>query len=742
VPNLSTRPHLGVAVFLVSLALSSAAAPGLARAASTRGSPAEESRVSAYISGGGALFQVVTRSSRKAAGGTTPVYRPAGARDRDALAILRRLEEGFAPDAFAICRLARNFLANEAGDGRATTPRLLEPIRVIHGAGVPAGRAGFWLESPEGRGLEDHTSEPFILAEAGGRLDLDLSIAYQVGRLIVSELCGTAPRPPSTTVPDIDTATDWWTAFAEGWAAHLQAVAVDHCASAAQAEEYVRRGSAAMEYWLRRMSEDEYRGGRGFRDAVAAALGRRPGAATLSFPVWRALYGPAYAVSGIRSAAFRWSRGRGVSDAGAGGHRSLRNPSEMLATPGVVASVVYALVTDPRIQSLYRPPEFYAPFLHPSVSRTGGSPQPVPIFTPLQNAYAKVMYVMATAVRPNLSPTARPPVVRLIEEYAAVFPDEAEAAYQAFLWATGGATLDPVEAEKYAADSLGRSPRSLERYAGFLGGLLDALLRGEKRLDRAVGPQIWLLDRDNPVGPTACDRFAVVPIPRSFDLNAAGLDDLLSVRGMTAETAANILEERRVLGYFTTIQELAQVRGMRPELLNRLQAMKAETERFLAGPGAPGVGDAGEAYADQLPVAMSYVRMVAVRVLAGFCACLIPFAVCSKIQASLERGFLGEWGTPVPRRTSGFGAVLQAVLGVAGAWVALGALLFLLPPVATVLRLAMGAAAALGVWAFGVLPQIRGICAFAGFSVRYSRFRALWSLLTLAAVLCTAFVVM
>ncbi len=682
-----------------------------------------ERAASSFISGGKPLFHAVRRCRLESPDGVYPVFESADPADALSSRMSWMIENSFAIEALVLHRLARNYLVNHSLSARALSgpddpviDYLLAPLYVA-GSGGTTGftQYGSWLAGNGASALEDNTRATCINVGGYTGHRFESIFSRELGRLILDELCGSPRMTPSATIAEFDAKTDYWTAFSEGWAAHFEAVAFDKSGFPVEVQRDLEHSLWALRYWSRRMS----------------AEGSRAGAATLLFPAWHNRYKWAATVVRTKSGT---CAGAGLSSAMP---CATRSPSEVVAIPAVVSSIMYALVTDPRIQSTYRETSFYSMFAHPHARDVSGSPAVV--FTPLENAYMKVFHVLARSVRPGPVQSRPAPVITFIAEYAREYPDEAEAAYDAFLRVTGGVTVDPAAAARYAGVEAESAPYARVQYERFLATLRNGLLRGEMRLDEALGPQLWILNREYTQGVCVYDRFGAVRTPYTFDLNAATTADLMTVPGMTAGMASAILATRESAGYFSTVQELAQVRALTPEVLNKIQSMKSAMDRAM------GAGGPLEGVTPSLrPVAESYLTRIALRLLAAFAACLAAFIAVDSLQWRFERKYFGGWEPPTwvdAREGAGWRplyALLKSIAGVA----ALAVLFVLLPPVPPLQRLAAGAGAGLAVWLAGALPQIIGISGFAGLSRRYVHFRAGWSLARLVIVTSAAFLIL
>ena len=587
---------------------------------------------------------------------------------------------GFAREALSLRHLARNYLANR----------------------------GF-----RDAGLNEEADAEIICAVDGRRQcrDLESAISRRVGRMILNELCGEPRVTPATVIPEMDQKTDYWTAFREGWAAHFDSVAFDHSGFPEDAKRDLERSLGALRWWNNRM----------------AAEGPRPGAATLLFPVWHTRHKWAAVIEA--------TKGRGFADAYRG------SPTGMPATPGIVSSVIYALVTDPRIQSTYREPRFYRMFESPSSgSEAGDAPgpggSPAERFSPLENAYMKLFHVLASSIRPDPIMSRPSPVLTLITEYVREFPGEEEAAYDAFLWATGGATLEPATAGRLRASVGVAMPYEMEQRARFIDRLRGNLLNGERRIDASAGPQLWLLNVDSMQGLCAYDMFGVAGTPRSFDINTADAAELMSIPGVSPGMAGEIMAARPTAGGFTNIRDLAQVRSITPEALNSIHSMKSAMDRAME---AGGPLDGLDASLEQ--IAASYLAGIASRLLAAFFACSGTLVAVDYMFSKAQRRYFGGWVPPIwlDAQRSAWRWSFSLLLKVTGGMVALGMLFLIMPPLPPLSRLLAGAGTALVIWLGGALPQVLGISAFAGLAGRYASFRAVWSLARLVAVAAIAF---
>lgn len=127
---------------------------------------------------------------------------------------------------------------------------------------------------------------------------------------------------------------------------------------------------------------------------------------------------------------------RFVTTSGAG-RPQLRSAAELLADPGVAATVIYRMAQSKTIGRRVAPPEVYAPFVS---ERVPAGVSPAAVLGPFRNFQAKLIAAwVRAAVR------GHPPrdVVDLIEAYAASLPAERSEVIRLFVATTYGATVRP-----------------------------------------------------------------------------------------------------------------------------------------------------------------------------------------------------------------------------------------------------------------------------------------------------------
>ncbi|HSK10278.1 MAG TPA: helix-hairpin-helix domain-containing protein [Vicinamibacterales bacterium] len=497
---------------------------------------------------------------------------------------VRRIMEdpaGFGQLALRLDRFAKTYLLRDPalpGDRHAVLAGPAYLFLSDRQGGFPA--QGFWLEEPDGS-LREVRDAPFVdmvvderdLAPAA--IDgVEAIYAHELGHLVMAALAGPAPRKASSAVHFSTVRTDGWSAFIEGWGEHFQPLSVDH-ATRAGARAAIDPSTAERErFWYSRFAGEQLNGCWICPANLRFLWWQGPGEQRLRDAGVRAnlfIHEPALPgtlIDGRPSYDVRMYRD--VLPPTADGR--LKNGAQALSSEGVLATFFYRLVTDERLQAGYREPAFYQPFLPDDRAGDLAAFGPAALVSPIENIYLKIFHVLHTSFR-----WGDWPALDLVGGYAQAFPDEAPLVYEVFLDVTRGVTVDRAAAARHAE-------------AGYLPGLRDRLLSGDARLDGNTGPPLWIVSPGMSLG---MGVFRYFPVPSSFtlDLNAADAADLTSVGGISQTLAASIMEAREAAGGFKTVEDLAAVPGMTPELLSRVASMRGRMQQRLTRTEAPQRGN-------------------------------------------------------------------------------------------------------------------------------------------------------
>lgn len=489
---------------------------------------------------------------------------------------------GYGQFALRLDRYARTYLLRDPSIPASQRAPLAEPAFLFlsdREGGFPAN--SFWLEQPDGtlKEMRDVTFVDMMIDERDlvpRAIDgLEQIYAHELGHLIMAALAGPTPRRASNAIHFVTVRTDAWTAITEGWGEHFQPMGLDF---SSDARLRASRGLVVPELerrWYGRFAREQAEGcvicpanlrflrwqGHGeqrMRDAPVRAnhfihqVGLPP------------------SLMGEDRPAFEARMYRDVMPPGPGG--ALENASQMMASEGVIATLFYRLASDERLKNAYREAAFYEAFLQPDQVAELHRLGPQAVVSAAENIYLKMFDVMHRSFT-----WGNWPAIAFVSAYAKQFPGEASAVYDVFLDVTRGVTVD-------------RAAHTRHVEPGYLAGLRDRLLAGEITIDAAQARPLWMVSPGMTFG-MGIFRYFAVPSPFTFDLNAADVADLRSVSHVSAPVAEAIVLARESRRAFSSVDDLASVNGMTPDLLAQFRTMSRRMEERLAKPRTGG-GDA------------------------------------------------------------------------------------------------------------------------------------------------------
>jgi hypothetical protein len=500
--------------------------------------------------------------------------KPAGDEIARRAAAMLAAPGGFGQQVLRLDRFVRAYLLQDPKTPAERREALTQPAFLFlsdREGGYPA--ESFWLEEPDGRlkEMRDVTFVDMTVDERDltpGRIDgLQEIYAHELGHLMMAALAGPAPKRASTAMHFVTTRTDSWYAFTEGFGEHFQPVSLDWQRDVAIQATRVQAVPESERTWYGRFVREQVEGcvicpanlrflrWQGAREQRFRDVPLRANQFVLQPPL------PTPLVDGSRPS-FESRLYRDLAVAPPGG--ALKNGVQMMESEGVIATLFYRLVNDPRLRGAYREPGFYEPFLDASQATALRESGPPAVVTPVDNVYLKLFDVMHRTFA-----WGEWPAVEFVAGYARRFPDEAAAVYDVFLDVTRGVTVDREAATRH-------------REPGYLAELRDRLLAGRAALDSDLGPAIWMNAPSMTFG-LGVYRYFVVPSSFTFDLNAADVPDLLTVPGVDPHTAAAIVAARGARGHFAGVDDLAAIPGVSAELQatfrSMAEKMRARMER-------------------------------------------------------------------------------------------------------------------------------------------------------------------
>ncbi len=518
-------------------------------------------------------YVLLERSTIPSPDGEHPVFRHADTDSEAAQQAAHLLESSYARQALVLHRYVKNFLAHQPG---ADPAEVSEPTYFVLGGTGGYASLGFWLEGDQGQLIDKRTASYVrgLSVNAGSWGDFEQLFPHELGHAMLAELSGWQEGTLASQSHQVTMLTDYFYAFNEGWAEHFQAVAVDHTTNGdlqALRETLLLVGEQGP---YGRLAHD-------LEGRCAVCL------AKASLPLWHDQLEQHLRYTGVKSNLFAHQiivpdGTLLTSDANAiltyqniippDDKAIVRNGSQMLANEGFIATLFYRMVNDPHLQQSYREPAFYDRFLPPGYEVEWTQTSPQELFGPMDNVYLKLFWVFARYVDLDGDLLGDSPTIMMLKGYATEYPDEAEWLYRIFLETTLGMTVEsrawPMAQDRIA----GRL--SVDEHQAYLNGLHRQLVAGQLNLDSALGPQIWLRNADVQVGAWALDAYgSILPGPYNFNLNAATVADLHTVPEIDVQLAHEIVQMRDEQGSFHTLDDLANVPGMTPEILERLNGM-------------------------------------------------------------------------------------------------------------------------------------------------------------------------
>ena len=470
-------------------------------------------------------------------GKSYPVFRVA-AESKLVNRVRGELEASFAQQVLKLDRYARNLLiARREMAGAPLDEALTAPMYLLMSTeegGFP--RFGFWLQDANGkRSLVLAGYVDLVVRENSVDTgDFEEIFSHELGHLILKALTGGVPSGPSRKMHQSMTVTDYQTAFDEGYAEHFQPLVRDATRNAYLHRMTAGTGATDLEsFWL--SAADGQLRTDGAKRNLFIHRKPLPALALDANPDLYRLF-----IEDETSTTFFPTE--------------LKSGQEMMASEGVVATLFYRMVNDPRLGMSYREPAFYRAFLREPVEA------PRQAVTPYENVNLKLFAAMD---RLRGSTTVRPPVIDLVAEYARLFPDEAKRVYELFLETTWGGTasLEVATALRRAAMDGRRGDIALFRQNRPF-PLLDALVAdiagGKRTLDANLGPELWVANTGFKIAPAVWDTNRMLPL--TINLNTASVAELMTVPGVDLAMARRIIAARDERGFFRSIDELSDAR--------------------------------------------------------------------------------------------------------------------------------------------------------------------------------------
>jgi hypothetical protein len=368
-------------------------------------------------------------------------------------------------------------------------------------------RRGFWLSE---NGAERYVDEPFldIVVDMGSIADgaFEELFAHEMGHVFLRRLLPKLPAGYSRTPHSSLAITDYPTAFDEGFAIHFQGLARRLTGNMRLREQELGLASKPfLSYWASHLDRATRIEGMRRNWFVQAQLA--PGAAQFDFT-------------------------------------RLKNPNQMLASEGVVATLFY---------------RWWVP--------GPGDRQS------LLDRYGRTFMALRKLNERELEPDA-PIFLDFVDAYGAQFPSERDAVLDLIVDATYGATMDGATARATEALAARGVQGDMRGFVGELAPAREALADARARARRSpaalragLAPNLWLLCPSEP-GPQL-----------TVNLNTAELEELLRTPGLDRASAERALSSRRSAGLFADLKDFVARSGVDASSAAALTSAMREAQR-------------------------------------------------------------------------------------------------------------------------------------------------------------------
>jgi len=144
-----------------------------------------------------------------------------------------------------------------------------------------------------------------------------------------------------------------------------------------------------------------------------------------------------------------------------------------------------------------------------------------------------------------------------------------------------------------------RNQSSTSQFTDFIRGYIECFPEEEEEVRRIykeltrieftpdLPPSLWLLVADHPHRLLALDPFGAIEVPLyTFNLNAAEVEDLLTIKNLQEEEAEAIIQYRDQNGYIKRLEDLRKVPGLSTEAASSIISLdfkQSEFEQILDG---------------------------------------------------------------------------------------------------------------------------------------------------------------
>lgn len=461
-----------------------------------------------------------------------PVFRKYSENTANKRVVEKLFETTFMKSAVRLYFLAQNYL-NSQGILTEHEPAYL--LLSNHAGGY--ARRDFYLKS-EG-GLLDKTGVWYVDYVKNDDEEEDHSgsmtqiYPHEMGHVIYHMLCGNLDEhlPAAVDVHFVSITTDFRMAFNEGFAEHFENISVEN-----ETDEVYKNNILSD---LKRQKKSIKNDRRGYHRDFVYPL--RLGYYRMTMLFWYQKFEDIkrheWTVNGnirFKNASIRsrniekalFYRNSGVMQ----DRSESRNLQQALATEGVISAFFTQLVSSD-LKHNYLKKDFYRGF----VLNAADSGEMEHVLTPLENQYVKIFHVLNTHV--DAGKGDRPQLNAFVSGYVKEFPDEKDAVYEIYRFATGF------------------------------------------HFTEDVGPELWVMNQDYDHGILVMDQFGGITLPvYTFNINACDVIDLLTFKGISREQAGLIVDYRDKNRYIETFDEISNIPGIEKKTASILKSNLYDTE--------------------------------------------------------------------------------------------------------------------------------------------------------------------
>ncbi len=440
----------------------------------------------------------------------------------------------FIKESIELYFLAANYRKNRNGVS------VVEPAYLAlsqHAGGY--AKVGFHLK--DGNGHINKSEAPYIdivedrIASNQNRLmSVTQLYPHEMGHLIYGLLNPTKGDETSRSVDMhyFSLRTDYSTAFNEGFSEHIENIA----------RLYEKNESIKSEIFtdLERIKEKSQYSISGFEKDLLHP--RRIGYFKMSMPLWFQKFEDykrhEHAVNGTVRFVNSTMDLSNIEDqltyrnSGVRQHENeLRNYVQMLSTEGANSAFLTRL-TQSDLSKHYLDASFYKDFL---VDTAAIFNSPEEIFTPIQNQFLKYFFVFNNYMTDE--DYSQSQLIDFIEGYISAFPSE-----------------------EAGIKSVFKEVLNLE-------------------YTNELPPDLWLMIKDHPHRMLVLDPYDAITMPiYTFDINAAEVTDLLTIKGIQKNEAIQIIDYRKANGFFTSLGQLKEIEGLSNGSFNLILASDFDQE--------------------------------------------------------------------------------------------------------------------------------------------------------------------